>query len=92
MGRKYCLLLVWEGNGKEMLSIISKGRKWEGNNVDFPFAWRAMEADFWEMGRNRDSMPKRCNKGRETPSSAMEELVSNTTADLKLLLLLIASW
>ena len=37
MGRKYCLLLVWEGNGKEMLSIISKGRKWEGNNVDFPF-------------------------------------------------------
>ena len=23
--------------GKEMLSIISKGRKWEGNNVDFPF-------------------------------------------------------
>ena len=37
MGRKFCVLLVWEGNGKEMLSIISKGRKWEGNNVDFPF-------------------------------------------------------
>ena len=37
MGRKYCLLLVWEGNGKEMLSIISMGKKWEGNNVDLPF-------------------------------------------------------
>ena len=37
MGRKFCVLLVWEGNGKEMLSIISKGGKWEGNNVDFPF-------------------------------------------------------
>ena len=25
MGRKYCFLLVWEGNGKEMLSIIREG-------------------------------------------------------------------
>ena len=83
-----------EGKGKEMLSIISKGRKWEENNVDFPFAWRAMEADFREMGRNRDSMLKRCDKGRETPASTMEELDSNamSTTDLKLLLLLIASW
>ena len=37
MGRKFCVLFIWEGNGKEMLSIISKGGKWEGNNVDFPF-------------------------------------------------------
>ena len=37
MGRKCCVLFIWEGNGKEMLSIISKGGKLEGNNVDFPF-------------------------------------------------------
>ena len=37
MGREFFVMLVWEGNGKEMLSIISKGRKWEGNNMDFPF-------------------------------------------------------
>ena len=31
MGRKFCVLLVWEGNGKEMLCTVYLGRKWEGN-------------------------------------------------------------
>ena len=31
MGRKFCVLLVWEGNGKEFLCTVGMGRKWEGN-------------------------------------------------------------
>ena len=31
MGRKFCVMLVWEGNGKEILFTVGMGRKWEGN-------------------------------------------------------------
>ena len=31
MGRKLCLLCVWEGNGKGILCTPGMGRKWEGN-------------------------------------------------------------
>ena len=35
MGRTFFVLLVWEGNGKELKCFVDEGRNWEGKLRDF---------------------------------------------------------